>query len=149
VYWDPFPVIGAQSTLTRHSSGASINFTTNSLAAGHAVTLWWFVFNHPENCTHGTVLGHCGPGDLAADRSVDPSLVYGTGLRVGLLGLASFDTSLSMNDATRAAFGPGLTNPLGAEIHVGLRDDGPAGIPADFGDCHPDCVFVQFSAFPA
>jgi hypothetical protein len=152
VYWNPLPVLGAGSVLTRQAPGVSIWFSTNSLPRGHAVTLWWFVFNHPENCTHGTVLGHCGPHDLAilgGDPSVESSVVYGTGRVADGWGLATFASSLSTGDASLAAFGPGVTNPRGAELHVGLRDDGSATIPPQLGfSICPECPFVQFSAFP-
>lgn len=153
VYWNPLPLLGAGSVLTRQASGVSIWFNTNSLPRGHAVTLWWFVFNHPENCTHGTVLGHCGPHDLAilgGDPSVESSLVFGTGRVVDRWGLASFSSSLSAGDTSSAAFGPGVTNASGAEIHVGLRDDGVATAPPQLGfSICGGCPFVQFSAFPA
>jgi hypothetical protein len=155
VYWDRTAVTGARSTLLRQASGVEMSLKTLELASDHAVTAWWFVFNHPESCSHGTELGQCGPGDLApfgGDASVESSLVYASGHRVGESGRATFAAMLAANDAADAVFGPGLTNPFGAEIHLGLRDHGPGDVPArigGFGDCHPDCVFVQFSAFPA
>ena len=155
VYWDPTPVTGARSTLLRKASGVEMEVKTQELAPDHAVTVWWFVFNHPERCSHGTELGRCGPGDLApfgGDPSVETSLVYATGASVAESGRASFAAGLAANDAAGAIFGPGLTNPFGAEIHLGLRDHGPGAVPAGiggFGECHPDCVWVQFSAFRA
>jgi hypothetical protein len=132
-----------------------MNLATLELAPDHAVTVWWFVFNHPERCSHGTELGRCGPGDLApfgGEASVESSLIYATGHRVAASGRAGFAAKLAVNDATNTVFGSGLTNPFGAEIHLGLRDHGPGDAPAGasgFEDCHPVCVFVQFSAFPA
>jgi len=154
VYWDPVAIAGARSTVLRKASGLEMNLETASLAPAHMVTMWWFVFNHPENCTHGTELGRCGPGDLApfgGDASVESSVVYGTGHQVDGSGRSAFAARLSTNDASQAIVGPGVTNPLGAEVHLGLRDHGagPFTGPTGFGDCHPECVFVQFSAFPA
>lgn len=137
------PVAGASASLSRQSKGVSLDLHTLELPPGHAVTVWWFVFNHPESCTHGFGFGQCGPGDLApygGDPAVNSSVAYAAGTTVGGAGRAGFDAHLKTNDTTGAAFGPGLANPTGAEIHVGLRDDGTDGQPGGY---------IQFTAFPA
>ena len=137
------PVAGATASLDRQAKGVDMGLRTLDLPAGHVVTVWWFVFNHPEYCTHGFGFGQCGPNDLApngGDPSVTSSMVYATATTVGGAGRAGFDAHLKTNVATRAVFGPGLVNPIGAEIHIGLRDDGLDGQPGPF---------IQFTAFQA
>src|SRR5262245_30216980 len=57
-------VTGAWSALITNASGASMTLHTTGLTAVDAVTVWWVVFNAPENCSHGEGPYRCGPGDL-------------------------------------------------------------------------------------
>ena len=137
------PIAGATASLNRQATGVDLSLSTLELPGHHVVTLWWFVFNHPEYCAHGFGFCQCGPGDLAVNGgnpAVTSSLVYATGAKVGASGRAGFDAHLKKNDTKGAAFGPGLVSPSGAEIHIGLRDDGTDGQPG---------TFIQFTAFPA
>ncbi len=42
-------IIGT-STLRRNNNGMAVNFKTSGLTPGYAYTLWWEVWNKPENC---------------------------------------------------------------------------------------------------
>src|SRR3990172_8125414 len=42
---------GAESTLVRMPHGVSMTFKTVGLTPGDAVTMWWIIFNRPENCS--------------------------------------------------------------------------------------------------
>ena len=42
------PVEVGTSTLTRTDSGITMVLHTTGLQAGHAVTIWWMIFNHPR-----------------------------------------------------------------------------------------------------
>jgi hypothetical protein len=147
-------VPGAWSALVTDGSGASLTLHTTELVPGDAVTVWWVVFNAPRNCTHPEGPYRCGPGDLppfGGDGSAQPSLLYATGHVIGGSGKADFGAHLAVGDTSGALFGPGLTNPLGADIHLVLHDHGPAD-PAivndeihSFGVCNPICTDVQFS----
>ncbi len=57
-------VAGSSSTLVTNDAGATMTLHTSDLPAGHVITVWWVVFNHPENCTSGEGGLRCGEGDL-------------------------------------------------------------------------------------
>ncbi len=115
---------GASSTLVRNSNGATATFLSPNLTVGDVYTLWWVIFNHPENCSNGV----CNlddvvpfPGNVAAGVS----LIYGAGHLIPTSGRGNFAAHLGVGDTRGAMFGPGLTDPLNAEIHVVLRTHGP------------------------
>jgi hypothetical protein len=94
------------STLTRTDSGMSFSLQTSGLQAGHAVTVWWMVFN-PD----GSVSVQYAAGHVIAH------------LQVG-------DTDGVING------GPGLLDAQGAEVVLVVLDHGPnqgpwQGRPAD------------------
>jgi hypothetical protein len=151
---DGSAVPGAWSALVTDGAGASLTLHTTGLAPGDVVTVWWVIFNAPQQCAHGEGPYRCGPGDLppfGGDGSAQPSVLYATGHVIGGTGKADFGAHLAVDDTSGALFGPGLTNPLGADIHLVLHDHGPAdrAIVADeihsFGVCNPVCTDVQFS----
>jgi hypothetical protein len=130
VYWDigtawaGTEIPGARSSLVTFAEGASVAIETAGLQPGHAVTLWWVVFNNPEACTHGDERARCGADDLA-EEAVEPSVLGGDGHIVGPDGKGLFSSFLATGDATTAIEGAGLTNPQGADIHFVLRTHGP------------------------
>ena len=74
---DGSAVAGAWSKLVTGSEGASMTLQTTGLDPGDVVTVWWVVFNAPQNCTHGEGPYRCGPGDLppfGGDGSAAPSV---------------------------------------------------------------------------
>jgi hypothetical protein len=121
------------STLQRHPDSIQMSLHTSDLPAGHVVTVWWIIFNHPEFCQFGEPANpatgfagtKCGPGDLGivpgltADPRVDPSVVHAAGHVIGSTGVGDFAGYLSVG-ATRSQvlLGGGLTNPLGADVHL-------------------------------
>jgi hypothetical protein len=117
------------STLTRTASGISFSLQTSGLQAGHAVTVWWMVFN-----PNGSV-----------------SVQYAAGHVVDEGGAAEFGGSLEgvING------GPGLLDALGANVVLVVRDHGPAD-PArvdeqiqTFDVCNPTCTDLQISMHTA
>src|SRR5436190_9352690 len=151
---DGSPVAGAWSTLSTSDAGARMTLQTSGLASGHTVTVWWIIFNEPQNCTHGEAGLRCGPGDLppyGGDDSAVTSLVYAAGHEIGGTGQATFSARLAIGDDSGALFGPGLVNPTGADIHIVVRDHGvlspvqrSEGI-HNFGPCNPACTNLQYS----
>lgn len=135
VYWFPGTawgggaIPGAASSLVTFDEGASMSLTTTGLTPGHAVTIWWVVFNYPEHCAHGEAPMRCGEGDLliaGGDEGVEGTVLAATGHVIGPAGSGHFDAYLATGDtAGVVGAGPGLTNPLGAEIHFVVRDHGP------------------------
>jgi hypothetical protein len=93
------------STLTRTGSGISFSLQTIGLQAGHAVTVWWMVFN-PD-------------GPL--------SVQYAAGHVIDDSGVAEFGGHLSVGDTDGVINnGPGLLDALGADVVLVVRDHGPA-----------------------
>lgn len=100
------------------------------------------IFNNPGACTHPHGQYRRGPGDLppiGGDIAARPPALPPAGKTIGPHGKATFGAHLQVGDTERALFGPGLTAPQGADIHLVV--------------CHgtqfsPSCA-VQFAAFEA
>lgn len=145
------------SRLTRTSDSVSFRLLTTHLEAGHAFTIWWVVFNHPENCgASASTAPRCGMADMA-NPAVDASALRADGDVVGAFGIGWFSGSLAVDDATEAIVGTGLHNPAGADIHFVVRDHGPVSPDPDiayqqthtFDVCNPTCTDVQTSVHQA
>lgn len=150
---DGSQVVGAWSALRTGEQGAHFTLHTSELPAGHTITIWWVIFNAPQNCLHATPYSACGPGDLppfGGDDSAETSVAHAAGHQIGGSGRGHHAGFLATGDDQDALWGPGLTNPTGAEIHLVVRDHGELpphqraeGIHS-FGPCDP-CVDLQFS----
>jgi hypothetical protein len=123
-------VVGT-STLTRTDSGISFSLSTTGLQAGHAVTIWWMVFNPDSPVSVQYAAGHVIDQGGAAQ--------FGGHLQVG-------DTDGVING------GPGLLDALAANVVLVVRDHGPADPPRvdeqihTFDDvCNPTCTDLQIS----
>lgn len=122
-------IIG-ESTLNRNGNGITVNFKANKLDPGYAYTLWWVVWNNPENCF---VPGACVEADFANADDVKVELLYAAGSVVGNNGKGNFSAHLKVGDATGSVnvdiFGlpsyGGLLDAHKAEIHAVLRSHGP------------------------
>ncbi len=121
---NPMPISGSHAQLVTTDSGASLQVQTSGLTPGHAVTVWWVIFNYPENCSGGV----CGaddafppPGNVAAGASVS----FATGHVIGGSGRANFGAHISAGGSA-APWTVGLLEPRTAEYHFVLRDHGPA-----------------------
>src|SRR5262245_32737509 len=62
VLWDPdkTPVENSESTLVRMEHGVYGIVRTAGLEPGDAITVWWIIFNYPENCSYA----ECSPDDV-------------------------------------------------------------------------------------
>jgi hypothetical protein len=126
-------VVGT-STLARTDSGIAFSLQTSGLQAGHAVTIWWMVFN--------------------PDGSV--SVQYAAGHVVDEGGAAGFGGSLQEGDTQGVINGgPGLLDATGANVVLVVRDHGPADPSRveqqihTFGACNPTCTDLQISMHAA
>ncbi len=164
---------GAESTLTRMPHGVSMTFKTVGLTPGDAITIWWIIFNKPENCSNGD----CGPDDAfqadvsgqlifdeagapqpnpAGREAVGFSSLRADGRIVENDGSADFRGHLPIGDVTESYFGLGLLDVMKAHIHLIARTHGPA-IPgqthvqlnSDWGGCpekwKPPCADLQIA----
>ncbi len=125
------PVVGA-TILTRKKNKVSIDISTTGLASYGAYSIWWVVFNNPENCEHGIAPYRCGlldlPG-LGGSPDIDASLFWAGGA------VATSDGSLNAAAEVRknkprgqVVMGTtkGLRDVSGADIHIALRSHGTA-----------------------
>ena len=127
------PVPGAWSLLDRTPSGLTMVIHAVGLAPGHAYAVWWVVFNDPAFCAHASIGtgARCGNEDLPAnegDPRVQATMAYATGHVVdGAAGVRTTDFAawLPADSWSLAAFGPGLIDPVGAEVHLLVADLGP------------------------
>jgi hypothetical protein len=127
------PVEGSSQTTVATAEGASMVVTTNELRPGHAYTLWFTFFNHPEYCTSlppvpGGEL-RCSVADVF-NPATDASLVFGDGL-IATGSNDTFEAYRPLDEVPEGdeqiAHGTGvLTNPSGAEYQATLRDHGLA-----------------------
>jgi hypothetical protein len=118
------------STLTRTGSGIAFSLQTSGLQAGHAVTIWWMVFN-PD-------------GPL--------SVQYAAGHVIDDSGVAEFGGHLSVGDTDGVINGgPGLLDAQAANVVLVVRDHGPADPGRvdeqihTFGVCNQTCTDLQMS----
>lgn len=177
VQWvsDETVVPGAQSTLTRMEHGIYGVFNAVGLEPGDAYTMWWLIFNEPQNCSGG----ECGPDDAflldengailrvdgedqmnwEARAATDLSTHRATGTIIDMDGTAEFRAHLPVGDVTEAVLrGTGLKDPYRAEVHVILRTHGQAQpgnihlqMNTPWGGCPdgwpkaPPCSEIQFA----
>jgi len=121
-------VLAGTSTLHRNHNGITANYKATGLIPGHAYTVWWVIWNNPENCI---VPGACSDGDFG-DPDVQVELMYATGHVAGDNGMGNFSGHLNENDASESinplyglpSYG-GLLDAEKAEVHVVLRSHGP------------------------
>lgn len=149
---DDSVVMGARAQLVRTDNG--ISMTINTEVEPGAYTNWWIIFNNPEECSNPLpdIGALCSPADFI-NPLVAGSVLYAAGNIVGPSWKGRFAGHLSLGDTGGALFGPGILNPMGAEVHVLVRSHGPI-IPGDVpsqihtvgGGCNP-CIDRQAAAF--
>lgn len=137
------PIDGTEATLIRMHHGIAMTFKTVDLTPGDAVTLWWVIFNRPENCSNGVcnfddpfqvdengqvLFDEAGVAleNPAGREAIGFSLLRADGKVIETDGSAEFRGHLAIGDTTEAAVGPGLLDPMHAEIHLVAKSHGPA-----------------------
>ena len=118
-----------QAKLVRNKNGITVNFSANDLTPGYAYTLWWVIWNKPENCTEPFA---CSDADFLIADAVEVEVLYAGGHVVGNSGLGNFsahvkegDDSESINELFELNGYGGLQDAQAAEIHAVLRNHGP------------------------
>jgi hypothetical protein len=143
-------VDGASSKLVRTGSGVSLSLRTRELAAGDAVTVWWVVFNHPDQCEGeaGSPL-RCAEADLF-NPDVSASVQYAGGHVVGGSGRYAVGSHLSEGSTAGCALGDllctGLIDARRADVHLVVRTHGPAlteFLPRQFNSFGAACGNVE------
>ncbi len=96
---------------------------TSELKPGHAYTMWFVPINAPENCANDP----CDSSDVVGNRDlVESDVSYGDGAVANAAGEASFAAHRRTGELPGAWFGTGLKHPMSAEVHLVIRDHGPA-----------------------
>ncbi|GAA4313954.1 hypothetical protein GCM10023115_29250 [Pontixanthobacter gangjinensis] len=157
------PILGevvGEATLLRNQNGLSFSYKSDGLTPGYAYTMWWVIWNKPENCA---TPGACLDPDVA-NPDVEVSIMAAGGHVVGKSGKGYFgghinegDDSGSVNELLGLPPAGGLQegNSFGAEVHLVVRSHGPA-IPGEVseqistyvGGCDAPFAFPPFSEIP-
>ena len=136
-------VVG-HATLKRSHEGVNLTIETTSLGPYGAYSIWWVIFNNPGACGEGG----CSDADFG-NPDVEASVLNATGRTADTDGNATFSAFLPVGQiltnpssgAVRHAFGPGLQNARGAEVHVVVRCHGPTtGNPEQISTLFADCI---------
>jgi len=137
------------AVLTRKRDGLSLSISTMDLNPDSTYSVWWVLFNEPEDCLEPYLCGGAdvfdAPGVLSAIQvpAVKMSATFAVGFLTGSDGVANFTaelddgmvptgTFIDNGWSTPVSFGPdnnaGLlrNNGLKAEVHMVLRSHGPA-----------------------
>ena len=115
-----------QAKLVRNNNGITMQFEANDLVPGYTYTIWWVIWNKPEECAGSP----CSDADFALP--VDVEVMYAAGHVVGGSGKGKFsghlkvgDDSESINDLFGLPLVGGLQNARTSEVHLVLRSHGP------------------------
>ena len=144
VWLDGSRVEDSEAILTRLEHGLSMSLETSGLVPGDAYTVWWTIFDVPQNCSDGV----CGPDDVfltddtgqfvldengerlfnfASIEAAQISTMRATGAIAYDDGTAYFRAHLPIGDMTDDPIhGTGLHNAMSAEVHLIVRTHGPA-----------------------
>lgn len=155
---EALPVVGS-STLHRNANGITATFRAESLMPGHTFTVWWVIWNAPENCD--------GPCDDDADLfnpATKAEVLFAGGNVAGNNGKISITGHLNEGDddgSVNELFGMedveggALIDALTAEVHLVLRSHGPKipgqvneQISSYVGGCDDPFAFPPFSEVP-
>ncbi len=127
---NPAVIEGSHAQLVRRTNSVSLRLRTRSLPPG-AYTLWWEVYNAPENC-----VGECDFFEDAFNPATGFSVYWAAGGIVGADGQMQVEAETLVGDPPDEAcpavpfvgpkmlFGCGLLNPLGAQINVIIKTHG-------------------------
>jgi hypothetical protein len=170
---DPAAVEGAFARLVRYDNGVTTTISTSELVPGEVYTLWWVIFNDPENCLGGAcdaddifIIEDGGiPRDADGNRAMNMEGLAASNVSIqhaaggySVDGSLNTSASLGLGDVPGIIAGPGLLDPYKAEIHLVVRTHGPkvdeyfADQLSTFdGGCDPmdalPCDDLQFAVF--
>lgn len=118
---DMMEIEGATATLLSTEEGIAIHFATNNLEENHAYTMWVAMINNPGACS---VRPCPGPETLINSDLLQTEMTQGSSLLYSEKALMVFTAFVLTGDVSDGWFGNGLTNPMGAEIHIVIMDHG-------------------------
>lgn len=172
---DGSEVEGTFSRLTRYENGVTAALSTSDLAPNEVYTVWWVVFNAPENCSGGV----CNEDDIFVvedgqivrtedgNRAMNMDGIQAANISVQHAsgsytedGRLYISASLGEGEVPGIVFGPGLLDAETAEVHMVVRTHG-ARVDEIFADqissfgggCEPidaaPCDDIQFTIHQA
>ena len=118
---DVVDIEGTTATLLSTEGGIAIHLATSNLEVNHAYTLWVAMINNPEACTAKPCPG---PEVLGNSEALQAEMTQGDSLLYSDEALMEFTSFIPVGDVPEGWFGNGLTNPMGAEIHLVVQDHG-------------------------
>ncbi len=130
-------VAGARSKLVRTPEGACVSIDTSGLLPG-AYTVWMRAFNDPAGCPFGEGVGgsQCSRLGIFSSTCIPDgtcSVFWVGNGTIGPDGVGHFSACVEKDVPPGfVILGPGLTDPLTAEIHLVLKHHGDA--PVGFAD---------------
>lgn len=122
------------SELTRTDSGISASYKAEGLTPGNAMTLWFIVFNNPEDCLGGPY--NCSPLDLGPDGDAKGDFFLASGHVIGDSGKGNFGGHLNVGDVSGSEYAemncpdtlecaPGLVDSRESLVVLAIHDHGP------------------------
>jgi hypothetical protein len=113
---------GALARLYRSEDGVSFQIQARSLKPGNAYTVWFVVVNNPGACDPSP----CTAPDIIHNPATSGQVVWGGGGVAGANGTLGFGGGFTTGEIHKGWIrARGLTNPMGAEIHLVINDHGP------------------------
>jgi len=112
---------GTSATLVSSESGIWVSMQTDELETNHIYTLWVVVVNNPEACETSP----CTASDILGNSDgVQSEITWGSGLLISDEARMEFSSFLPAGEVAEGWYGNGITNPLGAEVHLVVNDHG-------------------------
>lgn len=141
-------VEGSEAILAITKKGAFVYLLTRQLTPGNVYTLWFGVYNKPENCKASP----CDVKDFLDHAAITkPDMGYADSLIAGADGTAKFSAYIPVGKLRQGWYGNGFQNPQSGEIHLVLHDHGrliperAANMLATYrGGCTTDSLFEGF-----
>ena len=155
VFGAPTQIAGA-GTLLRSGNAVDLRVALSGLDQNAMYTLWWIIFNNPEECIGGTAPVLCGEVDVNPNRDgegvnpVNPGVRNAAGYLTGPDGIMNLTGRLLEGPYPTgpavAGFGQ-LNDSAAAEIHIVVQTHGAPMIGSvgtqmtiPGGACNPDCA---------
>lgn len=146
-------VQGSTATLVRTDTGVTMTIHTSDLDLGAVHTVWWFIYNNPEECADYPT-GLCRFIDFD-NPNVQATTIFAAGHIIGDNGVGNFAAYLAEGDTSGNSPGInlGLMDARKAQIQLGVVSHGqpiPGMVKEQIsmfnGGCPPNtCVDQQYS----
>jgi len=121
-------IVAGAGTLLRKADGVELRVEMAGLDSNSAYTLWWIIFNNPDECEHGADPADCGLGDVGNPDDFGPAdtaVRNAAGFISSPSGTGNTTGELDVGAVAVGNFGFGqLNDSVGAEIHIVIQTHG-------------------------